>query len=227
MWQAFLFNLSSRPSSLFKVRMPHCLIFWHVRTVCSQAFRISFVENIQCSWTPLSFRMVSERTPSASPLTSLPSRSPRWQFCFTPPYFETQNLSHLMVILPKMASKSSSTHHPVSVPERQIQQWPPSLIALLTSCARNFSATHSRNLLDCFSLLCWISSSHMVSGRAPWEWLGLLVEYFIFSSILAGHSVADSHHICLVVLSPDSCSQNISPAGFQPFFLLPILHSLV
>lgn len=65
MWQTFLFNLSSRPSSLFiQVSLPHCLIFWHMRTVCSQAFRISFLENVQCSWTPFSLRMVSQPAPN-------------------------------------------------------------------------------------------------------------------------------------------------------------------
>ncbi|KAK4819036.1 hypothetical protein QYF61_024401 [Mycteria americana] len=106
--------------------LPHQLVFRHLGTARSCAFRTSSLKNVQPSWTPLPVRAASQGTLSTSLLNRL--KSALWKskvaVSADPPHrFTTyQKLCHFVITLPKTASSHHIAHKSFSVREQEVQQ---------------------------------------------------------------------------------------------------------
>ncbi|KAK4821246.1 hypothetical protein QYF61_016545 [Mycteria americana] len=106
--------------------LPRRLVFRHLGTARSCAFRTSSLKNVQPSWTPLPFRAASQGTLSTSLLNRPKSalRKSKVAVLLTPlaasPHIK--NSYHFVITLPKTASNHHMAHKSFSVGEQQVQR---------------------------------------------------------------------------------------------------------
>ncbi|KAK4807061.1 hypothetical protein QYF61_018402 [Mycteria americana] len=91
--------------------LPRRLVFRHLGTACSCAFRTSSLKNVQPSWTPLPIRAASQGTLSTS-LLNRPKSALR----------KSKKLYHFVITLPKTASNHHIAHKSFSVHEQEVQR---------------------------------------------------------------------------------------------------------
>lgn len=93
-------------------------------TAGSCSFKISFLRHIQCSRTPCHSRLLPRHPVSQSPWRgqSLPSGSPRWQFCWPSSlHLWDLKLNHFVITVLMTASDHHITHKSFPVHKQQVQ----------------------------------------------------------------------------------------------------------
>ncbi|KAK4826909.1 hypothetical protein QYF61_012501 [Mycteria americana] len=114
-------------SSLFSQAggLPHQFIFRHMGTACSCTFKISFLKNVQHSWTPLPFRTASQGTLPTRLLNRPKSalQKSKAELLLTPllTSLRIENSYHFLIAMPKTASNHHITHKS-SVHKTQVQR---------------------------------------------------------------------------------------------------------
>ncbi|KAK4830945.1 hypothetical protein QYF61_014404 [Mycteria americana] len=113
-------------SSLFSQGglLPCRLVFRHMGTACSCAFKISLLKNVQSSWTPLPFRTDPRGTLSTSFLNRPKSALQKVAFLLTPLLTSprTENSYHFMIATPKAVSSRHITPKSFSVHKQEVQR---------------------------------------------------------------------------------------------------------